>query len=83
MHRRPTAGTIGIFGRNRYMNARQIDRKCAATGAALLGAGAGTYRILLVVGGFGGRNGLLDILKRQSELVRIEFLRPPAKLHAL
>jgi hypothetical protein len=37
---------------------------------------------MLVAVGFGGRNGLLDILKRQLQLVRIELLRPAAKLHS-
>jgi hypothetical protein len=38
---------------------------------------------MLVVGGFGCRNGLLDVLKRQLQLVPIELLRPAAELHAL
>jgi hypothetical protein len=48
-----------------------------------LSANLGGRRVLLVVGGFGRRDGLLDILERQSELVRIELLRTSAKLHAL
>lgn len=61
----------------------QMGGKRTAIGPALVGAYLGGRRVLLVVGGFGRRDGLLDILERQSELVRIELLRTPAKLHAL
>jgi len=64
------------------MHARQMGGKGATVGAALLGALARRRRVPLVVGRFGGRNRLLDILKRQRELVRIELLRALAKLHA-
>jgi hypothetical protein len=37
----------------------------------------------LVVGCFGGRNGLLDILERQMKLLRVEPLRTPAELRTL
>ena len=74
---------MGVFGRNRHMNARQMGGKRATIGAALLGTLARPHQVMLVVGGFGCRNGLLDILKRQLQLVRIELLRPAAKLHAL
>ena len=65
------------------MLARQMGGKRAAIDAPLLGTGACSRRVSLVVIGFGGRDGLLDILERQSELVRIELLRTPAKLHTL
>ena len=56
------------------MNARQMSRKCAAIGATLLGAGVSPDRARLVVLGFGCGDRLLDILKRQLQLVRIELL---------
>jgi hypothetical protein len=65
------------------MNARQMGGKRATSGAVLLGMLARPHWVMLVVGGFGCRNGLLNILKRQLQLVRIELLRPAAKLHAL
>jgi hypothetical protein len=65
------------------MQARQMGGKRATIGAALSGAGASVRLILLVVGGFASGDGLLDILKRQGELVRIELLGAAAKLHAL
>jgi hypothetical protein len=37
----------------------------------------------LVVLGFTGGNGLLDILEGQMQLIRVELIRAPAKLHAL
>ena len=40
-----------------------MGRKRAAIGAALVGASASRRLILFGVGGFVGRNGLLDILK--------------------
>ena len=57
--------------------------KRATIGAALSGAGASVRLILLVVVGFAGGDGLLDILKRQGKLVRIELLGAAAKLYAL
>jgi len=83
MHRRPAARAIFVFGLDRHMNPRQMGRKRAATGAAFVGANANRRFILLVFCGFAGRDGLFDILKRQGELVRIEFLGTAAKLHAL
>ena len=65
------------------MDARQMSRKRAAIGAASGGARLGCRLVPLVVGGFARRDGLLDILKRQAELVRIELLGTAAKLHAL
>ena len=83
MHGRPAAGAVFVFGLDRHMNPRQMGRKRAAIGAALVGASASRRLILFVVGGFAGRNGLLDILKRQAELVWIELLGTATKLHAL
>jgi len=65
------------------MNARQMGGQRATIGAALLGTLARRDWVMLVVGGFGCRNGLLDVLKRQLQLVPIELLRPAAELHAL
>ena len=65
------------------MHARQMGGKRAAMGATLLGASASVRLILLVVGGLARGDGLLDILKRQGELIRIELLGPAAELHAL
>ena len=65
------------------MHARQMGGKRAALGPALFRAGASALLILLVVGGLARGDGLLDILERQGELVRIELLRPTAELHAL
>jgi hypothetical protein len=64
------------------MNARQMGGKRATVAAALLGARAPPYRVLFVLGGFGRRDGLLDIFERQIELIRIELLRALAELHA-
>jgi hypothetical protein len=83
MHRRPAPGAMGVVGLGRHVHARQIAGKRAAIGAALLGALARPRRVLLVVVGFGRRNGLLDILERQIELIRVELLRAPAKLRPL
>jgi len=41
-----------------------MGRKRAAIGATLLGAGSRPDRVAFVVIGFGGGNGLLDVLKR-------------------
>jgi hypothetical protein len=64
------------------MNARQMGGKRATIGAALLGALARSRRVLLILACLVTRNGLLDILERQSKLVRIKLLRAPAELHA-
>jgi len=60
---------MGVVGLDRHVHARQMAGKRAAIGAALLGALARPRRVLLVVVGFGRRNGLLDILERQIELI--------------
>ena len=65
------------------MNARQMNGKRTTIGAAFIGTLACPHRVMFVGGGFSCRNGLLDILERQLHLVRIEFLRPAAKLHSL
>lgn len=60
-----------------------MRRKRAAVGAALIGASATRHLIPFIIVGFVGRDGLLDILKREGELVRIELLGTLTKLHAL
>ena len=82
MHRRLAAGAVGVVGRDRHMNARQMGGQRTAIGAALLGTRVRGHRVPLVILGLRGRNGLLDILERQSQLLWIELLRPPPKLHA-
>jgi len=57
--------------------------KRAALGPALFRAGASALLVVLVVGGLAGGDGLLDILERQGELIRIKLLGPAAELHAL
>src|SRR5271166_5743714 len=54
-----------------------------AVGPALFRTGASVPLVLLVVGGLARGDGLLDILERQGELVRVELLGPTAELHAL
>src|SRR5260370_4094602 len=65
------------------MEAGQRGGEAAAMGAGVTGAGLGGGLIVVVVGGLAGRNGLLEVLKRQAELVWIELLGTAAKLHAL
>ena len=57
--------------------------KRAAPGAALLRAGAGALLVPPVVGGLVRGDGLLDILERQGELVRVELLGAAAELRTL
>jgi hypothetical protein len=83
IHGRAAARAGFVCGLDRHMNARQMSRKRATIGAALIGASASRRLIPFVVVGFAGRDRLLDILKRQAELVRIELLGTAAKLHAL
>jgi hypothetical protein len=83
MHRRTAAGTIGVFGLDRHIDARQMRWKCAAIGPTHLGTRASSNWVSLVLVRLGGGDGLLDILEGQRELVRIKLLRTPAKLHAL
>jgi hypothetical protein len=64
------------------MHARQMGGKCAALNAAFIGSDAGRRLILSVGDGFAGRNGLLDVLQRQGELIRIELLGTGTKVHA-
>ena len=65
------------------MNARQMSGKRTAIEPTLLGASTRPDRVSLVVVGLGGGNRLLDILKREMQLVRIKLLRAGAKLRAL
>ena len=57
--------------------------KRVALGPAPFRTSASALLVLLVVGGLVRGDGLLDILERQGELVRVELLRPAAELHAL
>jgi len=57
--------------------------KRAAVRAALLGPSRGGRFALLVGDGFSGRDGLLDVLQRQGELVKIKLLGFSAELHPL
>ena len=83
MHGRVAARAGLVLGLDRHMHARQMGGKGAALGAALFRAGASMFLVLPVVGGLARGDGLLDILERQGELVRVEFLGPTAELHAL
>ena len=83
VHGRAAARAGRVLGLDRHMHARQMGGKRAAPGAALFRASASALLILLVVGGLDRGDGLLDILERQGELVRVELLGPTAELHAL
>src|SRR6476646_11032414 len=83
MHGRTAAGAVSVVRLDRDMNARQMSREGAAIGVAILGPLASARLILLVVLGFACRNGLLDVLERESELLGIELLRALAKLGTL
>ena len=83
MHRRPAARAGPVFGLDRHMNARQMDRERAADRPALCSPRHGGCPVPLVIRGFAGRDRLLDVLQRQGELVRIEFLGFAAELHPL
>lgn len=50
-----------VVGLNRHVWARQMGGQRAAIGATLVGTGASTGRISLVVIGFVGGDGLLDL----------------------
>jgi hypothetical protein len=83
MHRRAAARAIGIFGRNRHVDVRQMGRKCTTIGASLISALACARRVLLVLSRLVAGMGLLDVLDRQQQLLRIELLRAAAELRAL
>ena len=57
--------------------------KRAAIDTALLGPRSCGHGVLLVVGSLVAGNGLLDVLKRQKQLLGIELLRTAAELRAL
>ena len=46
-----------------------------AAAASFFGAVGGTRRVLFVLGGLVGGNGLLNVLERQKQLLGIELLR--------
>jgi hypothetical protein len=83
MHGRLATGTVGVFGLDRHIHARQMGGKRAAIGAALFATRPCGRRVLLVVGGLVCGNGLLDILECQKHLLGIELLRTPAELCTL
>jgi hypothetical protein len=60
-----------------------MGRKGTAIRAALFGPCASARLVLLVVLGFAYRNGLLDVLERESELLGVELFRAPAELGGL
>jgi hypothetical protein len=80
MHRRAAARAVRIVRGNRHVDVRQMGRKRAAIGATPVGTLASAGRILLVLGRLIGSNGLLDVLDRQQQLLRIELLRAAAEL---
>jgi hypothetical protein len=83
MHGRLAAGALGVVGLDRHMDARQMSGKRPAVDSTPLSVSASPSRVSLVVVSLAGGNRLLDILKRQMQLVRIELLRAAAKLRAL
>ena len=83
VHGRAATGAAGVFRLDRHVDMRQMLRKRAATATALIGARARACRIVLVLGGLGHGNRLLDILERQQQLLTIELLRAAAELRAL
>ena len=60
-----------------------MSGKRPAVDSTPLSVSASPSRVSLVVVSLAGGNRLLDILKRQMQLVRIELLRAAAKLRAL
>jgi hypothetical protein len=83
MHGRTTAGAVGVFRRDRHIDARQMGGKRTAIDAALVAARPCGHGVLFVVGGLVAGNGLLDILKGEEQLLGIKLLRTPAELRAL
>ena len=74
MHGRTTAGAVGVFRRDRYIDARQMGGKRTAIDAALVAARSCRRRILLVVSGLVAGNGLLGIFQGQKQLLGVELL---------
>jgi hypothetical protein len=83
MHGRPATRAVRVFGLHRHIDARQMSGKRATIDAALVGPRRCRRRVLLVLAGLIPGDGLLDILKRQKQLLGIELLRTPAKLRTL
>jgi hypothetical protein len=83
MHRRAAARAGPVLGLDRDVNARKMGRQHAAVRPALLGPSNSGFLVPPVVRRFAGRDRLLDILQRQSELVRIELLGLAPELHSL
>ena len=83
MHGRAAAGAVGVLGRDRHVDMRQMSGQRAAIAAALVGAHARARRVLLVLGRLSAGNSLLDIFDRELQLLGIELLRAAAELRAL
>jgi hypothetical protein len=81
MHGRAAARAIRVFRLDRHIEARQMKR--AAIDAALLARIPASRPILFIISSFVRRDGLLDILERQQQLLGIELLRTPAELRTL
>jgi hypothetical protein len=67
MHGRTTAGAVGVFRRDRHIDARQMGGKRTAIDAALVAARPCGHGVLFVVGGLVAGNGLLDILEAWAD----------------
>lgn len=83
MQRRTAAWTAGHLRGNRDVDMRQMRRKRATAGAAPFSTLACACFVLPVLGRLVAGNGLLDVLHRQLQLLRIELLRTATELRAL
>ena len=82
-HGRAATGAVAVVGLDRHMHPRQMAGKRATIDTALVGAGTRGHLVLFVVVGLVGRNHLLDVLERQTQLLGVELLRMAAKLRTL
>ena len=69
---------MGVLGLDRHIDARQMGGERAAIGTALVATLLRGRRVLLVVARLVRRNGLLDVLQGEKQLLGIELLRTPA-----
>jgi hypothetical protein len=83
MHRRAAVGAVRVFRLDGHINMRQMGGERTAIGATLVGTLLCRHRILLVLDGLVGGNGLLDVLESQKQLIAIELLRASAELRTL
>jgi hypothetical protein len=84
----PAADKVGAEDRYRSterptMRQQGHGRRLKPHGASLISALASARKVLLVLGRLVAGNGLLDVLNRQLQLLRIELLRAAAELRAL